>query len=676
MDMVNDSGASTSNGMSSDSYAATEADFSSNHDPLPSVNPNTLPDASASPSEMLARLFEKWFPGRAPGQVQWDFSENTSNLMLIFGLTPTQRIVPADINKKFKELSTEAATCLNGLDRSNELHVNNNDTVIRLILKKLEAAKQFLLGISMLCSADTMQPSDMPRDDYGLWRFIPMDATDDEPNPGQRLRMFALTDCMRLGYRRYRKSFMRRLITSEGYPTCAWCPDITIDDYVRTLTNRRLTDPQVWFDMTAGAGWSPAKQLAEYLVHSDDPEIPWLEPDRHVFSFVNGAYMTKDEIFIPYDRMHLYYAHGSYPIAAKHFDMMFDPQWLLTPDPIDIPTPAIDDVFNTQELSPDVRRWCFALFGRLLYNVGEIDDWQIFPFIKGLAGTGKSVLLNHIKRIYDAQDVGVISNMIEKQFGFSQVAGKFIGVADDVRSTFQLDQSDFQNACSGNAVSVAVKFKDAMIVDPWETGLILSGNEVPGYHDNSGSFGRRLAVILFSKMVDAPDGSMSQKLYDEMAAFLAKCNRQYRNMMRRCGNRGIWTVLPQEFKIQRAELTATSNALVGFLSSGILNKEASLYMPIDEMRDAVMNYAVRNNLEKPHWGPDYYRGPITQDHLIMRSIITRRYYPRYQRKHRVRAMFVDGCDLAVRCEAANENGADALQQMDYIPNANGKRTIP
>ena len=124
--------------------------------------------------------------------------------------------------------------------------------------------------------------------------------------------------------------------------------------------------------------------------------------------------------------------------------------------------------------------------------MGELDDWQILPFFKGLANTGKSLLLNYIREIYEDQDVGIISNIIEKQFGlgevrlfysllifltFQQIAGKFMGVGDDLRKNFQLDQTEFQNAVSGNGVSCAQKYKKTRLEKPWTTPMVWSGNE-------------------------------------------------------------------------------------------------------------------------------------------------------------------------------------------------------
>lgn len=646
-------------------YEATEATYNPKHDQAPTEPP---PDAPQPPStrtapEILRDIWARWFPGREPGDISWSGLDNIASLYSTMGIDPTSRPTQEIINQKFKEACEEVAAVLNDLDRIGMLSRDNNDAMLRLILQKLEAARQVLLGSCLLCKADTMQPSDLPRDEFGLWRFLPADITEDEsPSPRQRLIIYCLGDCMRSGFRRYKEWFMERIYTPEGRPTCAWGASIKIADYVRSLTSRRLTNPRIWFDLTAAAGISAMKGLTEYLTYSNDPEIPWLEPDRHVFSFSNGVYLAKEERFISYDVMHHFYSGASYPVACKHFEINFDPAWLSEDDPMNIPTPAMDSIFELQQLSPNVRRWTYALMGRMLYNVREFDDWQIFLFLKGLANTGKSTLLNYIKQLYDAQDVGTISNMVEKQFGLGLIAGKFIGIADDVRQSFQMDQSDFQNMASGNAVPCAIKHKDAFIVDPWITPLLFSGNEPPGYHDNSGSYGRRMAVVAFNFMVTNPDGSLSEKLKMEQAAFIAKINRQYRNMVRRWGHIGIWNILPEEFKTQRAELTATSNALIGLLSSASVRKGPKLYMPLDILRAAVMNHAQRNNLVRPQWGGDYYRGPLTSEGLKLDDKVKKKYYPRHS-KTRIEDIYVMGVDLAVNCvdgAAPSANGADVF----------------
>lgn len=630
-----------------DTFARDEITFKPLFDLVPRTaeQDQSLAIALRTAPERLRLMWDKWFPGRDPGQPMWNCDDNIAQMFAAVGIDRTSKFTADEVNNKFKTSLTAVAELMLELERSGTLQQENHEAMVRLILQKVEATRIGLLAMYRLCVADSMLPSDLPRGDFGLWRFIPPSADDDDekPSPSQRLRMFAINDIMHWGYRRYRESLMVRVNAPDGNSTCAWKVAITIDDYVRSLTSRRLTNTKVWFDLTSGQGTAVPEGLAKWLKYSDDPEVPWLEPDRHVFSFRNGVYLANEEKFIPYNILPTIYAKESYPVACRHFDVDFNIHWLEYDDPMQIPTPAMDQIFTTQHLSPDVIRWSFALFGRLLYDVHEFDDWQIVPFIKGLANTGKSCLLKFLSGIYDPQDVGYISNMIERQFGLGQIAGKYLAIADDIRQNFQMDQSDFQNITTGGSVSVAVKNQRPKLVD-WITPIVFSGNVVPGYHDNSGSFSRRVAVIPFNHGVVKPDGSLSMRMAQEMPAFIVKANWQYRNMVRRYGNAGIWTILPEEFMAQRTALTETSNALVGFLASNLVKKAQGLYMPLGTLRDAVMAHAVRNNIDKPKWGSDYYLGPLTTEGFAVGCIRERKPYPRFSSQS-ITDTFVYGLDL-------------------------------
>jgi hypothetical protein len=594
-------------------------------------------------------LWQKWFRGKEPGQTGWSGLPAVAEVGEILGLDFSQRIDTAAATLAIKDSLMEAGTCLNELDRANLMGTDLSGAMVRLVLKKIEAAQQLVQGISTLWTAETMQPSDFPPDDHGLWRFMPPESNA-EMSPGQRLKIFVLTDIMKSGYRRYRSSLMTRVVTPEGYTTCAWKVAMNFKEYARELSSRRLLNPQVWLDMTSGQGWSPAKSLIEYLENSDDPEVPWLKPDRHVFSFRNGVYLAKDEVFIPYDRIEHYYPTGQLPCACKHFDLRFNPEWLLADDPMKIETPAFDTILDAQELPDNVKRWVYALCGRLMYNVAEVDRWEVFIFFKGLACTGKSSVLNCLKDIYDPQDLGCISNGIEKIFGLSNIANKFLGIADDVRENFTMDQSDFQNAASGNTISCAQKHKEPLVVDPWTAPIMWSGNRVPGFGDNAGSYSRRMAVIAFWKAVTKPDTTLSAQLREQMAAMIVKMNRQYRNMVRRHGNSGIWNILPKEFIDQKAEISATSNALVGFLQSTSITRGADLYVPLSVLRDQVMQHAVSCGIPKPHWNADYYRGALVQEKFELTGVTSKAYPRRDGQGRAIHGQFVLGFDITINCD--------------------------
>lgn len=47
--------------------------------------------------------------------------------------------------------------------------------------------------------------------------------------------------------------------------------------------------------------------------------------------------------------------------------MDFKSNDILLDDPMDIATPGVETILDTQKFSPAVRRWAYCLFGRLLF---------------------------------------------------------------------------------------------------------------------------------------------------------------------------------------------------------------------------------------------------------------------------------------------------------------------
>jgi hypothetical protein len=105
-------------------------------------------------------------------------------------------------------------------------------------------------------------------------------------------------------------------------------------------------------------------------------------------------------------------------VSCKYFDLDFDPHDDIV-DWWDIPTPNMQRVLEYQRLEDDVSKWIYVFMGRLCFDVNEIDGWQVIPFLKGIARSGKSTLITKVcRKFYEIEDVSVLSNNIEKKFGF------------------------------------------------------------------------------------------------------------------------------------------------------------------------------------------------------------------------------------------------------------------
>lgn len=241
----------------------------------------------------------------------------------------------------------------------------------------------------------------------GLAPFCKMELENDV-NKFQQLLLYLLNSLQHRGYRRYGTDCYEQLYTAEGHNTHAWVPACAIKDFVYAAA-RKETNFDQWLNMTQAKG--NAVCAAEYLTSCRDVQFPVLVKNRGIFSFRNGLYDA------PNDRFYAY-RDGGVPgdlVAAKYFDLEFDEA------PVDqdawssIETKNFQGILDFQEFPEDVCRWMYVMIGRLLYDLNDKDRWQVIPYLKGQASSGKStILLRVCRNLYDKADVGVLSNNIEK----------------------------------------------------------------------------------------------------------------------------------------------------------------------------------------------------------------------------------------------------------------------
>jgi hypothetical protein len=346
----------------------------------------------------------------------------------------------------------------------------------------------------------------------------------------------------------------------------------------------------------------------------------------------------------------------------------------------------MDRIMDTQNLSPDVKRCYYAFLGRGMYNIRELDNWQGFLYIKGQANTGKSTLYTFVSSFYNEEDVGVLANNVEEKFGASMLKDKFLVVADDLGEKFTLDQQVFQNMVSGNKVSLPQKNKDAHEVT-WRIPVFCSGNILPGYKDNSGSFSRRLFIISYTQVVRHVDTTLADKLSTEVAAAICKCNRMYKNMVRRlefaqAQGQTFWDAIPKEFTIERNNAAQCSNVLVHFLQSGKLAYGPRLYMPWEHFCTALQNHCASHGMDRPRMVPTFYDGTFASMNLRLAPSCALP-YPRHETQIMKPDKWIGGCDLTtadalVRYTPRDPAGPAAAAAATAVRplNADAPRTAP
>lgn len=307
----------------------------------------------------------------------------------------------------------------------------------------------------------------------------------DELTPVQELILYMLDVASRQGFRRHGTDIYAPVFVGQ-HNTRAYRRMYSVKDFVYDC---RFTGKDhnydIFLKLTGGA--QNAKALITFLENTNDAQLPVLVKRRFVFSFVDGIYFADTNQFLPYEQC------ASVPanvVSAKFFDQRFDIVGL----PADwraIPTPELDSILEYQGWPREVIEWFYVLLGRMIFALRHsLDRWQVLVFLYGAAGSGKSLIIQSIiQHLYDACDVGTISNTFEKVFGLSAIADKMLWVAPEVRADFSMDQAVFQSMISGESVSVGVKHQTARSVE-WEAPGIMAGNVVPGFTDSQGSMQR------------------------------------------------------------------------------------------------------------------------------------------------------------------------------------------
>lgn len=439
----------------------------------------------------------------------------------------------------------------------------------------------------------------------------------------QNLILDLLNEIYDRRYRRYKGQCCSQIKTPSGHDTKAWKPEMSISDFVYDACQKDF-NRSMWLNLTSRSG--NARDSAKYLNDCKDTQFPQIEKDRHVWSFNNGIFVGRDwnsekcvytSNFYPYESKE-YLTLPANIVAANYFDKDFVPydhieNWW------DIPTPHFQSIMEYQKFPDEVCRWMYVMGGKLCFDVGDMDSWQIIPFLKGIARSGKSTLITKVfKKFYESEDVRTLSNNIERKFGLSSIYDGFMFIAPEVKGDLCLEQAEFQSLVSGEDVSVARKYENAKSVE-WKAPGILGGNEIPNWKDNSGSVLRRILPWNFSKQVMEADPHLDQKLDQELPIILQKCVRGYLDYAQKYSDQDIWNVVPPYFKTIQNQVAMVTNSLQNFLASEKIRFDPDLFCPQKLFVQLFNQHCQENNLGKPKFNPDFYAGPFSSKNIEVRT---------------------------------------------------------
>lgn len=339
-------------------------------------------------------------------------------------------------------------------------------------------------------------------------------------NDYQRLLMYLWEDCEE---NRYKKDDGFILKAVKGIPTY-YKKYLSYEDYLNEL----FTDTETAEYWLYRKNSKIIVNLVDYLEKYNDVQIPFIKRDKHFISYINGVFDIKNLVFLKW---------GQEPdiCSGIMFEEEFDEGWLKVKFN-KIKTPIFDKLIKYQIKSNVEYKMFVMMSGRLLFDVGEMDNWQCLLYIFGEGNTGKGTYIELMRRFFFKSSI--LGSTFEKTFGLQNLYDSEIIIAPDLPKEIakNLDAATLQSMISGESVSVAIKNKRAIQVPKWKAPNLWCANFLPPFVDSGGSITRRFALHKMTTPVKVKDTRMVIKLLKESYITVVKMVCAYHYYIKKIGD--------------------------------------------------------------------------------------------------------------------------------------------
>jgi energy-coupling factor transporter ATP-binding protein EcfA2 len=477
--------------------------------------------------------------------------------------------------------------------------------------------------------------------------------------PTAKLIYFFLGQAFAHGLRRegemvYQQRFIR------GTPTYAWMPLYSMHDYIHAMARKEI-HTEIWH-LLHGEG-SRVYTVEKYLVACKDAEFPAIRRQRRFHSFQNGVYDVNEDRFHAYGSPHL----SDDVVSCNLHASAVDPAWFadaaFARDPMRIPTPQLDRVFEDQgfDLEGDVYPWILAwVLGRPLYDMGVVEKHhRNGVLLLGHAGSGKSTVAKLVQRYYADNDTGQLNSECEPKYALANLVGKYVWFCTEVKKNFQLDIAMMQLMLEGRT-RIAIQKKNVTAwEEEWNTPGLMAGNEIPSKWIDGGagnSLVRRMLIIEFPNKPKRQDPQLESRILAELPAIMVKANRMYRTLAARIGPDGdMDAFLPAYFRDTLARFQSKTQPFVYMLNNHPdLQRDPNARMHLMELKATFAQWCRVNN----------YRVSSMDDDEIIRQVRSQGFTTKQIKtpsRGQQQGWYVHG--LTTRA-AADSFGSDRLSFLD------------
>ena len=383
----------------------------------------------------------------------------------------------------------------------------------------------------------------------------------------------------------------------KGHKTNAYKVAGPVEDVVRSLFSMTHNAHMMYMSLENSSIVSITVETV--LKQRQELYLPYLQPNRTVWSFSDGIYDGNTDTFYPYP-------HNISTVSAKFVENNVS-EFCHLQDFLDIPVPICDyiigfqlckDFENPSEDEIQGIRLLWGMIGRLYHKVGK-DNLQRVLFLIGAAGTGKSMLLNQATSAYEAGMVASIGPDTQQTFGLENLYQKLLVTVTEVPAHGGLTQELFKQMSAGDPVAVNRKNRTTLNLPSWEVQMAWAMNNLPGWRDMGGSLGRRLFTFFFKKKPPKQDGSFHEKLPHELGAFIVKACKAYKWMMEALEDAegDFLSLWPPQIKQFHDTCLGSLNPIEAFFNDpSAVTYEPDTFVRYDKLQRACQYYMKKNNL--------------------------------------------------------------------------------
>lgn len=284
---------------------------------------------------------------------------------------------------------------------------------------------------------------------------------------------------------------------------------------------------------------------------------PCTKLQRHWYSCQDGLYNVQEDTFYRTGTDEYQEQLEKGVTAFVHFP---ESKWNE-----DLATPNFDKVFNAQEYSEKMKTVCLGVcLGRPLYAHGEKDNYQIAGFLKGFAGSGKSVALKTVRHFFPEPLVADLGASTQGNVGqYTNIIGKYLVLIPETSENFGPNgfRDTWCKMVEGEVITVA-RCGMADWQGKFVGHLLHAGNDWFGWSDYQGAVKRRCVPFPFKRLrPEQTDTTLELEIKKELMMILIKANRAYLKLVEAVGTRSFFHAISTVEAIKCPEIVALSEEL-------------------------------------------------------------------------------------------------------------------